>query len=207
MSDIIKPDFEKLATESDVTDTHDAFLGFQNGCEKVWTDHVEPLLSTVKRLQEDNEQLKTDADKYSEPYYEAKLSFYRLETFKLRTYLQVNQIGKPNQKLFDALYDHLLRLQEDNEQLKAWKESEMSVWRPLLDYFHNEDKCIRLGLSISKEALHRSKEYVRLQEEKKELVEALTSFVEGIDGVGGYEHFAPLINNANRVLKSSELNK
>lgn len=48
-----KPDFEKLATESDVTDTHDAFLGFQNGCEKVWNDYVSPLQKEISELRKE----------------------------------------------------------------------------------------------------------------------------------------------------------
>lgn len=64
-----------------------------------------------------------------------------------------------------SLLSTVKRLQEENEQLKAWKESEIALWRPLLDYFHKEDKLLKLGVSIVEEALHRSKFYVRVQEE------------------------------------------
>lgn len=110
------------------------------------------------------------------------------------------------------------RLQEENERLKAWKESEMSVWRPLLDYFHNEDKLITLGKSISEEALRRSKEYVRLQEENEQLKEALIAakVMMERDKVGGYTRAwegydvvekGSTYEKTTKALKSSELNK
>lgn len=36
-----------------------------------------------------------------------KVEFYRVEMSKLREYCETNKIGKPNQKLLDAIYDHL----------------------------------------------------------------------------------------------------
>jgi hypothetical protein len=46
-----------------------------------------------------------------------KVEFYRAETQKLREYCETNKIGKPNQKLFDALYDHVSSVQQENHKL------------------------------------------------------------------------------------------
>lgn len=61
MNSDIKPDFEKMAERICSQwnyHTVDDVDSMKDGMEKIWTDHVEPLLSTVKRLQEENEQLK-----------------------------------------------------------------------------------------------------------------------------------------------------
>lgn len=84
---------------------------------------------TIKQLQEEKErwqkvssdfsdeiaELKTKAIELLQEENESKdkkLEFYRYETSKLREYLEVNRVGKPNQKLFDALYDHVSQQSE-----------------------------------------------------------------------------------------------
>lgn len=53
------------------------------------------------------------------PDFEAKVNFYREQTKKLREYLEVNRIGRANQNLFEALYDHV---KEQREQIAALQE-------------------------------------------------------------------------------------
>lgn len=59
-----RPDFEKIMIK--VYKDHNLWLDSTSEqaknvrialCEKIWTDHVEPLLSTVKRLQEEKKEL------------------------------------------------------------------------------------------------------------------------------------------------------
>lgn len=51
---------------------------------------------------------------------EGKVEFYRRETSKLRDYLEEHKIGKPSQKLFDALYEHIAELEAENEKNIKW---------------------------------------------------------------------------------------
>lgn len=55
MNSDIKPDFEKLALRGAPVNGEEWFV---KGCHNIWTDYVEPMISTVKRLQEENERLK-----------------------------------------------------------------------------------------------------------------------------------------------------
>lgn len=52
------------------------------------------------------------------PDFEAKIEFYREQTAKLREYLEVNRIGRANQNLFEALYDHVKEQREKIQSLK-----------------------------------------------------------------------------------------
>lgn len=63
---------------------------------------VTPLNSELLKLREED-------GVYREPL-DGRLDFYRREVSKLRAYLHENRIGLPNQKLFDALYDHIQSL-------------------------------------------------------------------------------------------------
>lgn len=73
MNSDIKPDFEKLA-DLEYNDTKFPYRmakrkAYARGCESIWTDHVEPLLSTVKRLQEENERYKSALNKIVNPIH------------------------------------------------------------------------------------------------------------------------------------------
>ncbi len=70
-----------------------------------------------------------------------------------------------------SLKDERIReLEEENRRLTQWKKEQIEVWSPVLDWFQ-DNKSIPPGTSISKEALRRSQEFERLEEENKRLRE------------------------------------
>lgn len=71
---------------------------------------------------------------------EGKVEFYRRETSKLRDYLEEHKIGKPSQKLFDALYEHIAELEAENKRL-----IEQHRWIPVTERLP-EDEGIYLVL-------------------------------------------------------------
>lgn len=59
------------------------------------------------------------------------------------------------------------RLQGENEQLKLWKESEIRLWGPLLDYMQ-KNPFLKPGDSISQKSLEFLKEYTAILERLKQ---------------------------------------
>lgn len=48
--------------------------------------------------------------------YKGKVEFYRKEMDKLREYLNANNIGRPNEKILDAVFNELKRLRDKEEE-------------------------------------------------------------------------------------------
>lgn len=70
-------------------------------------------------------------------------------------------------------------LKKEVERLTYWKESEIELWSPLIDWFQ-ANRNVKPGTLISEEALRRSQEYERLQAENESLKKVLIESSETI---------------------------
>jgi hypothetical protein len=126
-----KPLREHFENETDASTTLRTFA---------YIEALEQYIESYERERKRVEELEKENQDYI-----GKVTFYRIEVERLRLYAERNKIGKPNQKLFDALYDHIIDLRNEKDYWENHHrilETE-SIIREVIEICkaHSEDGC------------------------------------------------------------------
>jgi hypothetical protein len=184
------------------------------------SDSLAVALDLLKDCNDDGRGTLTLADR---PMLIKKINFYRSETDKVREYIFANNIGEPNQKLWDAILDRIKYLESENSKLISANELAAEE----ITRLENEVERLKEIIAIASEqvnfkqfnnTLTEVKNYFgehdkttqehRLYADVLKLKKALTEIVEIKSKATSTQDLFPVlqaINKAEQALKENEL--